>query len=320
MSHLRITVVAAPAVLLFALDLPSRSGGIFLPGITRSAPACGQCHRPTPGAASGFAAVRVEVAPAARVLAAGQSTTVAVSVGGGPVSTRGGFAADASAGTFSAGANTAVASGGTAITHASSSSRSWSFGYTAPATPGLVELHVVANAVNGNGRDDDNDMWALAGADQSATSGTPVRLFVNAAGVVPIGTSCTGGFGNVPVLGARQAPAVGNTAFALELHAAAPSAAAGVILGALALQPPIDLGFLGVTGCQLLVDPAVMIGAATGPGNAPRGEGSAVVPVPIPARPLLRGRTLRFQAFFTDAASGRATPLTFTNGLAVTIQ
>lgn len=320
MNTLRLATVVPPALLILAIDLPSRSSGIYQPGMTRSAPACGQCHRAIPGAAAGFAPVRVSVTPIARVLAAGQATSVAISVSGGAVSTRGGFAADTTAGTFSAGTNTNITAGGTAITHSNSSSRSWTFGYTAPTTPGLVELYAVANAVNGNNSNDANDMWAFAGFDETATTATPTRLFVNAAGVSAVGSSCTGGFGNVPVFGARESPTIGNANFALELHGAAPTAAVGVILGASALQPPIDLGVLGVTGCELLVQPTLILNGATGSGNPQRGEGSATIPMPIPARPVLRNRTLHFQAFFTDVASGRATPLTFTNALAVTLR
>lgn len=319
MNTFRCAVLAAPAALLLSIPLPSRSTGIYQNGITRSAPACGQCHRPSPGAAAGSPAVRVTVTPSARVLTVGQAITVAVAVSGGAASPRGGFACDADAGTFSAGANTTLAAAATAITHANSSVRSWSFGYTAPAVPGPVELFAVANAVNGNGSNDAGDMWAFAGFDDTATVATPVRLFVNAAGVTPFGTSCVGGFGNVPVFGSRQVPVLGNAGFALELRGAAPAAAVGVVLGA-ALPAPIDLAFLGVTGCQLLVDPSLVLTGATGAGNAQRGDGSATLPLPIPAQPILRNRTLRAQAFFTDPGSGRPTPLTFTNGLAVTLQ
>jgi hypothetical protein len=180
-------------------------------------------------------------------------------------------------------------------------------------------LFAVANAVNGDGNNDDRDMWAFAGFDQAATTSTPVRLFVNATGVGAIGGSCGGGFGQVPVFGARQVPTVGNASFALELHGAAPSSPGGVILGVTEL-PGVDLGFIGITGCQLFVDPIVVLNFSTGAGSSQRGEGSATLPIPIPAGPGLRGRTLRFQAFFADTGNGRATPMTFTNGLAVTLQ
>ncbi|MEZ5964651.1 MAG: choice-of-anchor V domain-containing protein [Planctomycetota bacterium] len=320
MNKLRLLTVATPALLVLTIDLPSRSSGIYQNGITRGAPACGQCHRPTPGAAAGFAPVVVTVDPTARVLAPAQATNVNVSVAGGFGSARGGFACDATAGIFSAGLNTALAAGGTAITHSNSSARTWSFGYTAPSTPGLVELYTVGNAVNGNNNNDNNDMWAFAGFDQAASTATPTRLYVNAPGVTAFGSACAGGFGNVPVFGARQAPTVGNAAFALELHGAAPNATVGVILGVTAFPVPIDLGFVGVPGCALAVDPLLVLNAVTGAGNAQRGEGTATIAMPIPARPILRNRTLRFQAFFTDVASGRPTPLTFTNGLAVTLQ
>lgn len=313
-------VTLAPFAAL-ALDLPSRSRGIYNPGIARSAPACGACHRSTPGAAAGLPRIQVQIQPATLSPAIGQSIGVTVTaLGGQTASTRGGFAAEATAGTFSAGANTNVEAGGSAITHASSTARSWSFGYTAPVTPGLVELFAVSNTVDGDGNNGSGDMWAFHGADDRATIATPVRLFVNATGVQAIGEGCVGGFGNVPVLGSRQVPTVGNANFTLEVHGAPPTAALGLMLGVGAFNPPIDLGLFGITGCVLHLNPLVTFNATTGAGDAQRGEGSASLPVPIPGGPGLRGRTMLFQAYLADPASGRPLPLTLTNGLAVTLQ
>lgn len=321
MNSLRIIFLAAPLGLALATGLPSRSGGIYDTSITRTAPACGQCHNATPGAGSGFAPIRLSLTPSTRVLDANQATTVSLSATGGQTaSTLGGFACDVTAGTFSAGTNTAVGFPATSITHNSRSPRSWSFGYTAPATPGLVEMFAVVNTVNANLFNDAGDLWAFHGADDTATVSTPVRLFVNATGVRALGSSCAGAFGNVPVFGARQVPTVGNAAFALELHGATPQTAGGVLLAVAAQPTPIDLGIVGVTGCQLYVDPVMTLPLATGAGNAQRGEGSATLPLPIPTGPGLRNRTLLFQSFVLDPASGRPTPLTFSNALSVTLQ
>jgi hypothetical protein len=320
MKTIRTGLVLAPAVLLLSLDLHSRGGGYYNSTATRSAPSCGNCHRPSPGAAAGYAAVQTEISPLARVLSAGQATTVSVAVRGGASGSQGGFSCDATAGTFSAGTNSRLQASGAAISNSNASARSWSFGYSAPSTPGLVEMFAVGLAANGDGNEDDLDMWSFSGFDQTASTSTPTRLFVNATGVTPIGSSCVGGYRNTPVFGSRQVPTVGNSAFTLELHGAAPSSPAGMILGINLQQPPIDLGFIGVTGCQLYVDPTIIFNVSTSSGNAQRGEGAVTIPLPIPALTSLRNRSLLFQAFFVDTASGRATPMTFTNGLTVVVQ
>lgn len=320
MKTLRIGIIAAPALLLLTIDLPSRAGGYYSSSAARTAPSCGSCHRPSPGAAPGYAAVATTITPLARVLSAGQATTVTIAVSGGPTGQQGGFTCDATGGTFSAGTNSRLQASGAAISNSNGNARNWSFGYTAPTAPGLVQMYAVGLAANGDSSEDDFDMWSFSGFDQTATSATPTRLFVNAAGVTPIGASCVGGYGQVPVFGSRQVPSVGNSAFALELHGAAPSSPAGMMLGINLQQPPLDLGFIGVTGCTLYVDPVIIFNLATSGGNATRGEGSATIPVPIPATNSLRNSSLRFQAFFVDAASGRTTPLTFTNGLTATVQ
>lgn len=321
MKSLRVMFVSLAPLAVLALDLPSRSRGIYNPGIARSAPACGACHRSTPGAAAGVPRIQVQLRPATLSPSAGQSIGVTVTaLGGQTASTRGGFAVETSAGTFSAGANTSVQAAGSAITHASSNARSWSFGYTAPTTPGLVELFAVSNTVDGDGNNGSGDMWAFHGVDDRATIATPVRLFVNATGVQAIGEGCVGGFGNVPVLGSRHVPTVGNAGFALEVHGAPPTAALGLMLGVGAFTPPIDLGLFGIPGCVLHLNPLVTVNATTGTGDAQRGEGSAILQVPIPGGPGLRSRTILFQAYLADPASGRPLPLTLTNGLAVTLQ
>lgn len=321
MKLLRIAVVGAIPALAFTIEAPSSSRGLYFPSVTRSTPACGACHRSNPGADTGFPQIRIAVAPATRSLALNQSIAVSVTTTGGQtVVTRGGFAMDATAGTFSSGANTALAQGGQAITHSDSLGRTWTFGYNAPNTAGLIELATVSNTVNGDSTAGDEDMWAFHGFDDQATQVTPVRLYVNASGVVGLGSGCAGAFGNVPVLGSSTSPTIGNANFALELFGAAPSTTAGLILGVTAYNPGLDLTGVGVTGCSLYVDPLVFLFGATSAGDAQRGEGSATFPLPIPAQPELVGGVLHLQAFILDPQSGRANPLTFTNGLSATLQ
>lgn len=306
-----------PAVLLVATQVRSKARGIYQTSIARSAPSCGQCHRSSPGAPAGFPPVRAVVAPAARALSAGQSISVTLSASGGQNGSGGGFAADATAGRFTAGPGTRLHANGTAVTHASPSSRKWTFGYTAPGTPGLVHLFVVVNTVNGNFKKDSGDFWAFHGADQTARTATPVRLFVNARGVSSFGRGCAGSFGNFPVLGAARSPRVGERAFAIELHGAAPSSAVALLIGANPNFRPVDLGPIGIPGCTLYVDMAATVTAMTGPGNARRGEGSARFPMPIPNNPWLRNVQLQVQAAIVDPHNGRRVPVTATNALRI---
>lgn len=322
---LRAAVAVAPLAALAAL-WPTRGAlssnlGIYFPGITRSTPACGACHAPSPGAALGFAPIRIELTPSRRVLAAGQATGVSLRVfGGQSASTRGGFALESTGGVFSAGVDTNVVAPGNVITHFNSPTRAWTFGFTAPATPGLVEWHCVTNTVNDNAVNDDGDMWAFHGSDDTATVSTPVRVYVNVAGVTAVGEACVGAFGNVPVLGARQAPLVGNSAFALELFGVVPAAGAGLVLGASAIPGGLDLGPIGAPSCRLFVDAAVLLTAVTGAGDARRGEGVATFALPVPADPALAGSVVHAQAFVADNGHGRSLPLTFSNGVSVTLR
>lgn len=316
----RLLLIVLPAAIALRVHLPSSSRGVYFPGLTRFAPACGNCHNPLPGAPAPFQPILVSLQPTARILATGQSIQVALSATGGQsASPNGGFAMDTNAGTFSAGPNTAVVPPGNAITHSNSSTRSWSFGYTASNTPGLVELYSVVNTVNNDMINGVEDLWAFHGFDDTAVQGTPVRLFVNAPGVVTLGSACAGSFGNVPVLGCPQSPTAGNQTFTLDLHGGAPHSTAAVLLGVTAFNPGLDLGIVGVTGCALFVDPLVTIFGGTSAGDAQRGEGAASFGVPIPNRPDLIGATLHCQGLVVDPANGRPTPLTMTNGVSATI-
>lgn len=317
---IKVTLLVGSSLLVGASLLPSRSGGYYSGSVTKNAPSCGNCHRSAPGSASGFPAMNVAVTPSARSLTPGQSISVSTQVTGGQTaSTKGGFASDANSGTFSAGSGTRLI-GSSAIVHSNPDNRSWSYGYTAGTTPGVVQMYTVGLTANGDGNNGSEDFWAFHGFDQTATVSTPVRLYVNnAAGITPNGESCVGSFGNYPVLGAKEAPTVGNGSFAVEVHGAAPTSPITALLG---LQiPPLDLGVIGITGCKLYVQPLLTVNGATGAGNAQRGEGVAVVPVPIPNNPSFRGSSLQIQVAIVDlAVGGRTLPITMTNALLVTVQ
>lgn len=315
----KLALLFGASIIVGATLLPSRSGGYYSSTVTRSAPSCGNCHRSTPGSASGFSALNVAVTPSARSLTPSQSITIATQVTGGQTTSgTGGFSSDVDSGAFSAGTGSRLVSS-TAIVQSNSSSRSWTYGYTAGTTPGVVQMWVVGMTSNGNSTDDSGDFWAFHGSDQTATQSTPVRLYVNnASGVTPNGDACVGSYGNYPVLGARLAPTIGNANFAVEVYGAAPAAPVAMLLGQ--QIPPIDLGFIGITGCNLYVQSFLTLSGATGAGNAQRGEGVAIFPVPIPNAPVIRGARLQMQAAIVDVANGRRLPITATNGLLITVQ
>ena len=314
-----ILPLAAAVAAIAAASLFSRSAGIYHGSITRSTPSCGQCHRPAPGVPAGMPNLAVTLVPGARSLAANQATSMVIAATGGQTgSGLGGFAVDATGGNFAAGVGTRVHAGGAAVSHSRPGNRSWTIGYTAPGTPGLIDVYGVVNTVDGNGKEDDGDLWAFHGFDSASRTPTPVRLFVNATGVTARGQSCVGGYGNVPVLGAAVSASVGNASFGVELHGAAPASPVILLVGA---DPSFqfDLTGLGITGCTLYVNALLSIPGATSFGNAQRGEGSATVSLPIPNNPALRGASLQVQAVVVDVQSGRRIPVTLTNALSVRV-
>jgi hypothetical protein len=320
----RPIVAAAVAIsILFSTSLRSRGSGA-IPGsggipqnVARQAPACATCHSPTPS----LTPPDVQLVPSARSISLGQSIQVTTSATGGAPGTAGGFVTEATAGTLTAGTNSRISSNGQFITHTSprNNNRTWTYGYTAPNTPGRVELYTVVNTVNGN-FNNSGDVWGFHGADPQGPLNTPVRLFVNAAGTAGFGQGCAGSFGNHAVLGATRSPTVGNSSFGHEI-VGAPLGANGVVLYGIRLANPIDLGAIGAPGCLLLVNSIASLGFTTSSGTNPkRGEGTASVPFPIPSSASLRGVTVDTQAVIVDPQNGRPIPVTLTNGLAVIIQ
>ena len=204
--------------------------------------------------------------------------------------TWGGFLNEVTAGQLSAGATSQISTDGLFATHkfAFLGGRNWQVGYTAPATPGLVQVFVAANTVNGDGIET-GDMWAFHG-DPTGTQGAPINLFVNAAGVTDHGGGCVGSFGNTPVLGSAQTPTVGNSSFGFEVHGAATNAPAALMLGG---NPAVslDLGVIGGPGCDLRVLPLITFSSVTGPGSTALGEGTSSFPLPLPNNPAFVGRS-----------------------------
>lgn len=311
-----------PAAALLASSLWSRHLGILPnegippapPNLNEGMPSCGACHSLTPG----MGGVDVDVDLSARSLTPGQSISVTVSASGGQTaSTNGGFSSQVTAGTFSAGAISRVGLGGLGITHNTSVTavRSWTHGYTAPTTPGPVMMYATCNTVDGDFIPGPGDWWAFHGGDGTEQTPTPVRMYVNTVRVTPVGSSCVGSWENHPVLGIKDAPDAGNANFAVEVIGAAPASPLVLIIGT--PSPPIDLGVIGITGCTLHALPVATVTVGTGPGNPKYADGAARIPLPL--APGLRA-SVRLQAAFFDATSGRPLPMTVTNALDVVIQ
>jgi hypothetical protein len=321
MDKLGLLLLSLLTATLLSGSFLARSSGA-LPGqiapidAARQAPSCTACHSGTIGS-NGVATLLT--APH-HSLDRNESIQLALQVTGGPSGSDGGFAAENTAGTFSAGTNTQTNTSGRPgqfLTHTNDSSRSWSLGYTAPNTPGLVRIFAVTNSANGSGTS--NDSISFHGFDPTSTTCTPVYLGVNAIGNQRFGSACVGGFGNWPVLYSDLVPTVGNAAYGVKLAGVAPGSGAVFVFG-VPRATPIDLGPIGVNGCGLWVDSLVNILTGTTAGNAQRGEGTASVPAPVPAVAALQGSTIGAQAAVLDSASGRSLPLTLSNGLRITIQ
>jgi hypothetical protein len=277
----------------------------------------------------------VSLVPSQRFLSPGQSISLTTSATGGvediiPSRQAGGFATDATAGSFTAGPNSKVDGSGTKITHRSSFQsfgRTWAYGYTAANTPGLVEVYTVVNSVNGNSSNA-GDAYGFPGVDGSLPTNpvpTPLRLYVLPAGLEFIGEGCADGFGNVSVLGSTEVPSVGNGNFGLEIAGASTNQAVALYgsFNSPGFQP-VDLGPVGLAGCLLQIElPILISGTVTSPGEARQGEGVGFMPFPIPADPIFLGETVELQAIYIDPSAaqvGRFLPATLTNGLRLTVQ
>ncbi len=307
---------------LLTATLMSRSGGA-LPGSSgipsdaaRAAPSCGSCHgvfttkRP-----------KVIVTPDALLLKPGQMISVLINHSGG-VTLSGGFAAEVTAGRFTAGSRSQVNFDGSKITHRARSNN-WMPGYTAPATPGPVEMYTVVNSVNRNGATS-GDSYSFRGFSKADTVSTALHLYVLADGVELLGNGCTDGFRNQAVLGAAEVPSVGNANFGFELVGAAPGVIASLLVNINSASfQPIDLTPFGIDGCTLYVERPLLVHTVTSTGSAKRAEGTGFFSMPVPNIPTLAGKTVDVQCVFVDPSApfvGRIAPITLTNALHVVIQ
>lgn len=318
----------ASAALLAVASLSTRGGGVesgvnSVPANAASqTPSCTSCHSGSAPFAGRTNGPTTLLTVSRRALALGETVAVTTSVTGGVAGTAGGFVSEATAGSFTPGANTRIISSNRSITHSNGSARTWNYSYTAPTAAGPLLLTVCGMSSNGSGSS--GDRFSFHGFDNNATTATPVRLFVLPAGVANKGAACADGFGNQSVLGANSAPAVGNTGFACELIGAAPNALAFLLTG---FNPPgftsLNLGALfGLTGCSgYVASPLSTIGGFTSAGSAMMAEGTASFPLAIPNIATLSGVVINVQGAYFDNSIGaaRALPISFSNGLTITI-
>ncbi len=317
-----ILVLSTMSAAVFAATVYSYQRGA-LPGATgqagtvpvtiaRNGQGCGQCHTPTAGAPL----PSLDFAPQQRSLDLSQAIQVTATANGGVNGTHGGFVAEATAGAFSAGTTSKIDATGAFITHQIAGfGRTWQFGYTAPATPGVIEIWAAGNTADGDASEN-GDSWAFLGGAQANSA--PTRLYANAAGVTNLGDGCVGGFGQWPVLGAPQSPTVGNPTFRLELHSAPPATAAIFLLG----TTPVSLSLtpFGVDNCTLYTLPSLQLTIPTSPGGtAVNGDGTAALPLPLPNNPAIRGVMLHAQVLVIDPASGRPANATMSNAVTITV-
>jgi hypothetical protein len=108
---------------------------------------------------------------------------------------------------------------------------------------------------------------------------------------VTYGAGCAGTNGLAPELSALGRPHPGNASFALTLARARAATQAALFIGFAPLD--FDLGFLGMLGCRLLVQPTLDRPVATG-------NGTVASPFPIPPSAALAGRSIWFQWLVID--------------------
>ncbi len=266
-------------------------------GLSVQFPSCGQCHDSFPNSRG---TVKLEI-QSPRSIQVGSKAPVTLKLSGGPQSKRGGFNLLSDRGSFIAGTNTKLANNGLEITHSSSLSRSWTFGFQATQT-GLQQWTAVGNAVNGNGRNS-GDSWGFYGLD-SSSPGEPYRVYANDRTVLAFGSSCAGDKGYQALLGMPKAARLG-ASFTTELYDVPQGKVTLCLMGISrtrfgAALLPLDLGFLGMKSCSLYVSmdfhQAVVTSGQAGPGS-----GQAKVTWALPMIPALRGNKLYFQHMTLDS-------------------
>jgi FG-GAP repeat protein len=156
---------------------------------------------------------------------------------------------------------------------------------------------------------------------QPSTSIGKVRAYSGApVGVAPYGSGCAGSTGAAPRIGATRSPRIG-TPFRVNLSETIPSTLALLLLGFTddhwwGVPLPLDLGFVALPGCSLLVSPDFPVGFTT---TAFSGKGRTVAEIELPFDPVLVGASLFAQWYVVDPGPA-AIPGALTRALALTVQ
>jgi hypothetical protein len=128
------------------------------------------------------------------------------------------------------------------------------------------------------------------------------------AGSTSFGVGCQGSQSSLPTIRAVGGGpySQGNSAFGVRLLGAIPGSPALLLTGASFLSwqgapLPLDLGFLGMSGCSLYVAPDSIKAALVSSG--PLLTGTATIALPVPADPALLDTVLNLQWFVFDAGT-----------------
>lgn len=164
-----ILVVMVLCTGLWAGYLYARSGGVS--GVCDQPDGC-SCHDDLPNA-NGTVTVTIT---GPQMVSQGATNTYTLTVSGGPSGDTGGFNLCADGGTLIPGTGSELGSG--ELRQSNGNNRSWSFDWTAPATPGTRSFVAVAQATNGSGSSGDSWNW------YGDAQGTPFQIEV--LGPVPV--------------------------------------------------------------------------------------------------------------------------------------
>ena len=142
-------------------------------------------------------------------------------------------------------------------------------------------------------------------------------------GVTTIGFGCASTTPSFPAVFTNHAPTIGNANFRFEATGLPPG---GLGLVAFGVDPSwVSIPLPGApSGCQLNVDPLVLVGVAIGSGNqqvshANGASGHAWVALPLPNDPALVGVVVGAQFAALDVGSVDPLPFVFSNGLRITL-
>jgi hypothetical protein len=158
----------------------------------------------------------------------------------------------------------------------------------------------------------------------SSSSGAPgkIDLYSGAPlGVAAFGTPCATASGSLPRIGATGSPVIG-THYAVHLSQVEPGLDVFLAIGGsstswLGVPLPLDLGLVGMPGCDLLVALTKVFAAETT--EVTPGLGEATFTLRIPDQPALLGLTAFAQGFVANPP-GSPTLGATTRGLALTFQ